>query len=195
MNRRGNGLEIIHAADLHLDSPLRGLEAYEGAPVEAIREAPRQAFRHLIDHCLERKADLLLIAGDVFDGDWRDFNTGLFLTSQLARLSQAGIGVVLLRGNYDAASVITAELILPKGAHELPSTHPATIRFEELGVAVHGQSFPQKEVTKDLAAAYPDRIPGRINIGMLHTALEGRTEHARYAPMTPEVLAAKGYDY
>jgi len=36
--------KFIHAADTHLDSALRGLERYEGAPVNEMRSATRRAF-------------------------------------------------------------------------------------------------------------------------------------------------------
>lgn len=73
---------FIHAADIHLDSPLRGLEKYEGAPVEKIRNATREAFQHLVDVAIERNVAFLVIAGDLYDGDWKDYNTGLFLSAK-----------------------------------------------------------------------------------------------------------------
>lgn len=65
-------VRFVHAADIHLDSPLKGLEKYESAPVEKIREATREAFKNLIAFCIEEKVDLLLISGDLFDGDLKD---------------------------------------------------------------------------------------------------------------------------
>src|SRR5436305_8520090 len=105
--------KFLHCADLHIDSPLKGLAAYPGAPVEAIRGATRQAVESLVELALNRQVDLVVIAGDVFDGDWKDFTTGLYLRAQLARLHEANIEVVLIRGNHDAASVITRKLKLP----------------------------------------------------------------------------------
>src|SRR5690242_9452537 len=95
-------MKFVHAADLHLDSPLRGLSRYEGAPVEAVRGATRRAFQNLIDLCLEEGAAFLLLAGDIYDGDWKDYGTGLFFLHQLARLRAADVEVVLIRGNHDA---------------------------------------------------------------------------------------------
>ena len=69
---------FIHAADIHLDSPLSGLSAYEGAPVELLRNAPRAAFSNLIDEAIRERVDFMVIAGDLYDGSWKDFNTGLF---------------------------------------------------------------------------------------------------------------------
>ena len=77
-------MKFVHAADLHLDSPLRGLARYEGAPVDEVRGATRRAFQNLIELCLDEGAAFLLIAGDIYDGDWKDYGTGLFFLNQLA---------------------------------------------------------------------------------------------------------------
>ena len=62
-------------------------------------------------------------------------------------------------------------------------------------MAVHGQSFVERAVVENLVPAYPDPVPGAFNVGVLHTALEGMSGHARYAPCSLAELAAKGYDY
>jgi len=188
-------MRFLHCADIHLDSPLRGLERYEGAPVAEVRAAPRRAFENLIALAERERVDFVLIAGDLFDGDWQDFNTGLFFVHAMTRLAEAGIGVYLIRGNHDAASRISHALRLPAGVHLLDARRPQSVVDEALGLAVHGQSFATAAVTEDLAGAYPRALPGRFNIGLLHTALGGRAGHAPYAPTSVEVLRSKGYDY
>ena len=187
-------MKFVHAADPHIDSPMKGLAAYPGAPIEAMRGATRHAFESLVDLCIAEQADLLLLAGDVYDGDWKDFSTGLYLRSQLARLRDEGIEVVMIHGNHDAASVITRNLKLP-GIHVLRHSRPQSVVLEELGVAVHGQSFATRSVTENLAAGYPAPRPGLVNIGLLHTCLGGYAEHDNYAPCALEQLAEHGYDY
>lgn len=188
-------MKIVHASDLHLDSPLAGLERYDGAPVEAIRGATRRSFENLVTLCLEERAALLLIAGDVYDGDWKDYSTGLFFSATLGRLREAGTRVVVVRGNHDAASQITRNLRLPSHVIELSKDRAETIRFEDIGIAVHGQSFRDRSVREDLAKRYPEPQKGLVNIGLLHTSLTGREGHDDYAPSTPAVLANRGYDY
>lgn len=188
-------MRFIHCADLHLDSPLRGLERYEGAPAQDMREATRRSFTNVIDLALEREVDFVLIAGDIFDGDWLDFNTGLFFANQLRRLSDADVRAFIVRGNHDALSKISKAVTLPKNVHVFKSNKPTTILDENLGFAIHGQSFATGVVTDDLAAQYPDVHSGLLNIGLLHTALAGREGHESYAPTTPERLAGKGYHY
>lgn len=110
-------IRFIHCADLHLDSPLRGLERYDGAPAQEMREATRRAFVNVVDLAIDREVDFVLIAGDVFDGDWQDFNTGLFFANQLRRLADSSVRVFIVRGNHDALSKISKAVTLPKNTH------------------------------------------------------------------------------
>jgi len=188
-------MKFIHCSDLHIDSPLRGLERYEGAPVEAMRTAPRGAVKNIVELAIENKVDLVAIVGDIFDGDWKDFNTGLFFTNQLARLDAKNIPVVLIKGNHDAASEISKSLPLPKNVTTLDHRKPETKNFENIGLAVHGQSFAERGVLTDLAAQYPPAVPGVFNLALLHTSLGGSALHDPYAPTSLDILKSKGYDY
>jgi DNA repair exonuclease SbcCD nuclease subunit len=188
-------MKLVHAADLHLDSALHGLSRYESAPVDEIRGATRRAFTNLVSLCLDEKASLLVISGDLFDGDWRDISTGLFFANGLSKLCQAGVQVAWIRGNHDAVSQIRRSVRLPDAVVELSADRAETRVFDEIGVAVHGRSFARRDVTEDLAASYPERVSGALNVGLLHTALEGRAGHDRYAPSRIETLVARGYEY
>ncbi|HEX6986053.1 MAG TPA: DNA repair exonuclease, partial [Planctomycetaceae bacterium] len=187
--------KFLHAADLHLDSPLRGLDRYDGAPVEAIRQATRRAVENLVDLAIAERVAFVLIAGDVYDGDWPDYNTGLFFARQMAKLREAGIAVYLLAGNHDAASVITRALTLPDNVAVFPTDAPGTLIHEGANVAIHGQGFRTRAVLDDLSANYPKATPGCFNIGLLHTAAAGCDGHDPYAPCTVEGLRNRGYDY
>jgi DNA repair exonuclease SbcCD nuclease subunit len=188
-------MKVIHAADLHLDSPMRGLVQYEGAPVDLVRSATRRAFAALVDLCIEEEAALLLIAGDLYDGDFRDYSTALCFTEQMGRLRETGTKVIWLRGNHDAANKITKHLRSAEHVHELSHESPQSILIEELGIAVHGQGYATRDVTDNLALSYPTPCKGLLNFGLLHTALDGREGHAPYAPCALGELQAKGYDY
>ena len=188
-------MRLVHAADLHIDSPLLGLERYEGAPVDQIRRATRRATENLVQLCLDERADLLLLAGDLYDDDWRDYSTGLFFAAQMARLREANIPVVWIRGNHDAASKITRHLRLPDNVRELSTRRAETAVYEGLGVAVHGMGYPSPSVDVSLVERYPAPRSDLFNIGLLHTAVDGRPGHARYAPCSVSQLVNKGYEY
>ncbi|MEL6712815.1 MAG: DNA repair exonuclease, partial [Planctomycetota bacterium] len=186
---------FLHAADLHVDSPLRGLSRYEGAPAERIRGATREAVDNLVALARDESVHFVVIAGDVFDGDWKDVHTGLWFQKRLEELVAAGIEVFLLRGNHDAASTMSRGLALPAGVRRFRDKAPETLRIESLGVALHGQSFAQRDVTENLSIAYPEPIAGAFNLGVLHTSLSGYEGHDTYAPCSAADLVQKGYDY
>lgn len=188
-------MRFLHASDLHLDSPLLGLSRYEGAPVDEVRGATRRAFENLIAVALRERVDLVVIGGDLYDGDWPDHNTGLFFVKGVAQLAEEGIPVIVVRGNHDAASKLTKSLRLPRNVYLLADAKPETVVLDQIGVAVHGQSFFTPAVLDDLASVYPAPIPDCFNVGLLHTSLNGRPGHDNYAPTTLSVLQGKGYDY
>jgi DNA repair protein SbcD/Mre11 len=198
---RGRGLrysfpvKFLHAADIHLDSPLRGLERYEGAPAAEIRGATRRAFERLVDLAIEEEVAFVLLAGDLYDGDWKDYNTGLFFIAQMNRLREADIRAFLIAGNHDAASQITRVLRPPDNVKVFSTKRPETVVLDDLGAALHGQGFASAVVTDDLAAGYPAAVPHLFNIGLLHTSLDGREGHASYSPCSVDVLRARGYQY
>ncbi len=186
---------FIHAADLHLDSPLTGLEKYEGAPVDEIRLATRAALENLVQLAIEREVDFVLIAGDIYDGDWKDHNTGLFFAKQMIRLKNEGIPVFGISGNHDATNKMTRSVKLPENVHWFSHRRAETKKLDDLGVAIHGRSFANQAEMNNLAREYPDQVRGMFNIGLLHTSLEGSSEHATYAPCSLDDLRSRGYDY
>ncbi len=186
---------FIHTADIHLDSPLKGLESYEDAPVDEIRGATRRAFENLIDLAIEETVNFVLIAGDLYDGDWKDYNTGLFFVRQMSRLDKAGIRVFIVSGNHDAVNQITKTMPLPGNVTLYSHKKPQSVKLDDIGVIIHGQSYASRVVTENLALQYPQYDSNYFNIGLLHTSLTGREGHEDYAPCTPDELKSKGYDY
>ncbi len=187
--------KFIHAADVHLDSPLRGLSKYESAPAESLRNACRKAFEDLVDLAIEEKVSFVLLAGDLYDGDWKDYSTGIFLSRQMGKLGKNEISVFGVAGNHDAANRMTKALDNPANMKMLSSRKVETIRLENCGVAIHGRSFGTQHVDKNLAAEFGPAEKGMFNIGLLHTSLDGREGHALYAPCTMDDLHSKGYQY
>ena len=185
-------MKFLHAADIHLDSPLAGLRAREDLPDSVIRHCTRRAFANMIDLARAEDVAFVVIAGDLYDGDWKDFSSGLFFAEQMQRL---GRPCFLLRGNHDARSVITRSLRLPPNVQEFSSRTCQTFELPDLGVALHGHSFPNRAVPEDLSAGYRDPVNGLVNIGVLHTSADDPGEHETYAPCSVPALTLKGYDY
>ena len=175
--------KFIHVADVHLDSPLRGLSRYETAPAESIRNACRRAFENLVELAIEEKVSFILLAGDLYDGNWKDYSTGIFLSHQMGRLGQHNISVFAVAGNHDAANRMTKALNCPNNMKILSSRKVETIKLEELEVAIHGRSFATQHVDENLVEDFATAEKGMFNIGLLHTSLDGREGHAVYAPL------------
>jgi len=186
-------MKFLHAADIHLDSPLAGLRMRADLPAEMLRHCTRRAFAAMVDLAIAEDVAFVVIAGDLYDGDWKDFSTGLFFAEQMRRLDRP---CFLLRGNHDAQSVLTSHLPLPGNVRLFSSRSCETHDLPELRVSLHGRSFPNRAVPEDLSAEYCVPRPGVLNIGVLHTSADdaGR-EHAAYAPCDPGRLRLHGYGY
>src|SRR5689334_21340916 len=181
-------MKFLHAADIHLDSPLAGLAARADLPPELVRDVTRRSFARMVDLAIAEDVAFVVIAGDLYDGDWKDFSTGLFFNEQMKRL---GRPCFLLRGNHDAKSVITRSLKPAENVREFSSRTCETIELPELGISLHGHSFPNRAVPEDLSACYKDPVRGALNIGVLHTSAEDAGEHETYAPCQVGALQLK----
>ena len=188
-------MKFIHAADVHLDSPLRGLEEYAGAPVQRVRLATRHALENIVQLCLNERVDFLVIAGDLFDTACRDFNSALSAAAQMQRLNRANIPVYLILGNHDSRDEMARQVPWPENVILFDHKRPHTVKHPTLPVAIHGMSYPKREVTENLVPDYPPPVPDCFNIGVLHTNAGGNPNHDAYAPCSVAELAAKGYDY
>lgn len=188
-------MKFIHASDLHIDSPMRGLDNCDGAPVDTLRGATRKALIGLVDLAIREEVDLVILAGDIFDGELGDFHAALFFREQMIRLVAEGILAFVIKGNHDAEGQISKRLPDVQGMHVFSACAAEVIDLPELGVAVHGKSFPERMVSEDLVPSYTDAIPGRFNIGVLRTSLTGRAGHDPYAPTDVETMLTKNYDY
>jgi DNA repair exonuclease SbcCD nuclease subunit len=186
-------MKFLHAADIHLDSPMRGLLSRGDLPANLIEASIRRAFQVLITLAIDEDVAFVVIAGDLYDREWEDARTWLFFVREMRRLARP---CFLLRGNHDARSVITRDLRPPENLFEFSADACQTHVLESLGVALHGHSFAGREVTNDISRGYPAPIPGMFNIGVLHTSAEDSSgDHETYAPCSVSALAAKGYDY
>jgi len=186
---------FIHAADIHLDSPLLSLDEYPGAPLEEIRLATRRALARLVDVAIENGAAFVVIAGDLFDGEWRDCNTGLYFVSQMKRLRAAAIPVYISLGNHDAANRMSQSLPWGDKVHFFDHRKPECVEAAGGEATLYSQSFRSRHITEDLTGAFPKGSTGTFNIGVLHTSATGSAQHPLYAPCSIEGLLSHQYQY
>src|ERR1700682_48443 len=163
---------FIHAADLHIDSPLAGLRLKDEDVARRFANAGRWAVQALIEETIAGKAAFLIIAGDVFDGDWKDVTTGLFFVRAISALHRAGIPTFIVKGNHDADSLMARDLPYPDSVNIFPSSKAESIALDAYRVRLHGRSFPNR-LTGEFVETYPARRDGWLNIGVLHTSVDG----------------------
>ncbi|MGY4288764.1 DNA repair exonuclease SbcCD nuclease subunit [Bradyrhizobium sp. LM2.7] len=189
---------FVHAADVHLDSPLRSLALRDPRLAEFVGNASRQVFSRIIDLCLDEQVNALLLAGDLYDGEQTSMKTARFLAEQLRRLDAADIKVFIIRGNHDALSKITKELVLPESVH-LFGGRADVVEISrgrgEQPIAIHGLSFAKPQAPESLLPKYRPPMAGAINIGLMHTSLDGSPPHDVYAPCSTAELVASGFRY
>lgn len=189
---------FIHTADIHLDSPLRSLALRHPELAEMIGNATRQAFVNIINLCLDEQVDALLLVGDLYDGEQTSMKTARFLAGQLRRLHEAGIRTFIIRGNHDALSKITQELVLPDSVKVFGGRAEAVVidrGKSKIPVVMHGLSFAKPLAPESLVPKYKAPVEGAVNIGMMHTSLAGAPGHDLYAPCSIADLQATGFRY
>ncbi|UES41951.1 metallophosphoesterase family protein [Roseibium aggregatum] len=188
--------KFIHTADIHLDSPLRSLALRNSDLAELIGDATRRALVTIVDVCIDEQVDALIVAGDLYDGDQTSMKTARFLASQMQRLHEADIATFIIRGNHDALSRITQELILPPSVTVFGGrAHSVEIAKGDLALSIHGLSFAKPHAPESLLEKYHRPTPDAVNIGIMHTSLAGAPGHDLYAPCKMSDLHGWGFDY
>ncbi|HEX4801987.1 MAG TPA: DNA repair exonuclease [Myxococcaceae bacterium] len=186
--------KFVHAADLHLDSPLRARTA---GPLQGIFEdATFAALRRIVDLCLAEKAEFLLLAGDLFEYRDRSVRARLELRRQLGRLDAAGIRTFIVHGNHDP---LCCE---PKSLRLFDSVKVFSASWEEVELRrdghllcrIQGVSYPQERVAEDLTPLFSRQGP-EFTIGLLHANVGGNPAHPNYAPCSLADLDARCLDY
>jgi DNA repair protein SbcD/Mre11 len=189
---------FVHSADIHLDSPLRSLALRDPALADLVGNSTRRSFAKIVDLCLDEQVDALLLSGDLYDGEQTSMKTARFLGEQLQKLHEANIKVFVIRGNHDAVSRITQELVLPESV-TLFGGRASCVLVErerrEIPIAIHGISFAQPHVPDSLLPRFKPPVEGAVNIGLLHTSINGSPMHDPYAPCAVADLHATGFRY
>lgn len=185
-------INILHTADLHLDSPLATMALRNDGLRAVVETATRSALDRIVDIALEEEVAAVLIAGDLYDGGQRSMKTAAYLLSAFRRLEAAGIHVFVIRGNHDAESTITREIAWSDNVHVFDGRGGHVMLCD--GIAIHGVSFRDPHAPESLLPKFRP-VPGVVNIGMLHTSLGGAAGHDPYAPCSVADLADAGFDY
>lgn len=185
-----NEIRIIHAADLHLDS---AFEALGAAAAAGRRQEQRQLLQRIFQLSEEKQAQILLLAGDVFDSSEFVYSeTAQYLKSLIASCSAH---VFVAPGNHDyySARSLWAQDGFGPRLHVFKSNNAQCVELPELGARVYGAAFTDfcaPPLLRDLAT---QKNEGTVNIGIFHG--DTRSPDSRYGPISPADIAASGLDY
>jgi DNA repair protein SbcD/Mre11 len=192
-------VRFVHTADLHLDTPFRGLTGWNPQLSKKLKDATFRSFRMITDLCLERKVDFLIISGDIFDSINKSLAAQLKFFSELKRLSDHGISAYFVCGNHDPFDSWLGILNLPEKVYRFDpdKCEYMTFRRGEKAIAdIHGISFREAAVRQNLAMNFSlPAKPSPISIGVLHGTVGLSGPHEKYAPFSIEDIADKGFDY
>jgi DNA repair exonuclease SbcCD nuclease subunit len=176
---------FVHTADLHLDSPFRGLAEVSPELQVTLRDATFQAFERIVDLCLAREVDGLLVAGDVYDAADRSLRALARLRHQFERLAERGVGVFLCHGNHDPLSGWGARFTFPGNVHVFGAGGVEARPLLRGGVElarVYGVSYGAERVTDNLALRFRKAANTPFAVGLLHTNVGNDPNHLNYAP-------------
>lgn len=190
---------FVHAADLHLDSQFRGVS--EGMPSEIkciLRDSTFKAFQNIVDFCIEKNVDALLIAGDIFDSANRSFKAQWEFKKGINKLALKKIKSFICHGNHDPLDGWEGRIEFPEEYcfkfGDVPSSYPLFDKNEP-DVKIHGYSYPTREIRKNIIPQFGELVKGGFNIGLIHANVDNDPKHDPYAPCSSKDLVNTGYDY
>ena len=191
-------VRFVHCADLHLDTPFRGLASVDEERALALNGATFQSYDNIIDLAIRETVDFVVIAGDVYDSSDRSLRAQFRFRDGLKRLADCGIRSFVAFGNHDPLNGWSNTLEWPELSHRFEGKNVDVCQVTHGGTviaAVHGISFPQEAVTKDLSARFENPDPSVPSIAVLHANVGGDTRHEPYSPTTVDALSTKGFTY
>ncbi|MFG6496728.1 DNA repair exonuclease [Fictibacillus sp. UD] len=191
-------IKFLHCADLHLDSPFKGLSSLPEGLFQRLSESTFLSFKRLIDLAITEKVDFVVIAGDLYDSGNRSLKAQSFLKNCFVKLESYNINVFISHGNHDPLDGQWVNLDWPSNVHFFEGNSIQTLQFEKEGrkvACLHGFSYETAAVTDNRTLHYPEKKDDLYHIGILHGQADGYSGHSRYAPFLVSELLKKGYDY
>lgn len=190
---------FLHAADLHLDTPFQGIGRAAPHVATQLRDASLGALDALVEAAIDEEVDLVLLAGDIYDGASRGLRAQIRLGKAVSRLDAAGIMTVMVHGNHDPVKEGWSAIgRWPERCHVAVTDRVETVRLvarDGTPVEVHGISYDKPAVTENLVRRFPRVGDGAFHIGLLHASVGTQPEHDAYSPCALSDLAGTGHHY
>lgn len=183
-------IKIVHIADLHLDSPFSGCSLTER---NARRLELKKALSAVCDYCLENNTDILLVAGDLFDGEFVRRETIAYVAECFARIPETR--VFISPGNHDPYNSASPYKYcrFPDNVHIFTDETLETVEIPCLGTAVYGYGFTTGKMNGTPVSGIHPFDTSRINILIGHADLDDPT--SPYYNIKISDIASSGLDY
>ena len=190
-------ISFIHAADLHLDSPMVGLKYLPQDIFTRVKESTFAALKKITETAILHQVDFVILAGDLFDGEDRSLRAQSRFRTEMLKLAENGIQVYVIHGNHDHLNGSWVHLNMPANVHVFNSEVEAKVLQTKNGAIVHlyGFSYPTRHVYDRKIDDYRKKDGADFHIGILHGNESGGVEHDNYAPFSVSDLHKKEFDY
>src|SRR5699024_10800819 len=192
-------ISFIHAADLHLDTPFKGLTKLPTSLWEDVKESTFLAYDHLIETAIVHEVDFVLLVGDIFDEATQSLKAQMHLRSGFKKLQAKNIAVYISYGNHDFLEGNKFSIEYPNNVHVFSSEKVTSFTYEknnEKCAEIYGFSYETRAVTDNTIAEYKINQPDiPYHIATLHGSLDGNQSHASYAPFHLQQLVESSFDY
>ncbi|WP_071396042.1 metallophosphoesterase family protein [Bacillus tuaregi] len=189
-------IKFIHAADLHLDSPMTGLSQLPKEIFTVLKDSTFEALRKITDTAIEHQVDFVILAGDLFDEQDRSVRAQTRLRKEMERLEAHRISVYIIHGNHDHLNGSWIHLDMPANVH-IFGEHVEVKEFTKPNTTVYlyGFSYEKRHINENRLPEYVKKDMADFHIGILHGHFEGSSEHQPYAPFRLKELIDKRFDY
>ncbi|KKK35998.1 hypothetical protein WQ57_21710 [Mesobacillus campisalis] len=188
---------FMHWADLHLDSPFKGLKHLPENIFKRLQDSTFKALANMTDEAIQKAVDFVIIAGDVFDGENRSLRAQARFRGEMAKLAEKGIPAYIIHGNHDHLGGTWMKLEMPENVHIFAGEVEIKkfAKQDETTVHLYGFSYPERHLTDRWIDRYQKKEGADFHIGILHGHFEGASDHDKYAPFRLGDLYEKQFDY
>lgn len=192
-------ITFIHAADLHLDSPFKGMANLPHHIFQEVKDSTFLALDALVNAAIGHSVDFVLIVGDLFDNEVQSLKAQIRLRKAFEKLDDHGIDVFLSYGNHDHINGNKHPMTYPPNVFIFPDETVRYFTYEKNGqplAAIYGFSYENRAVLSNKTPDYniaDQEIP--YHIATLHGSIGNNREHDVYAPFLVRELVERPFDY
>lgn len=183
-------VKILHTGDIHLDSPFSRLDVRRA---EIRKSELRAAFTSMLTYARVNEVDIILIAGDLFDGE---FVTRETVGLMIKEFEKCRCEIFIVAGNHDCitpSSIYAKEGIFPPNVHVFKTDGVEKISLENLGVDIYGFSYLTGEMHENPTVGLTVDSDDRLNVLLCHADITSKSSSD--CPITEEMIRSFGADY